>query len=81
MPFSGVNYSPDTYSPDTVRLMYRALEEAWITLERRGHGGDPGELRQLMSRRIMMSVALGETNVGRLTALVLSAAEAGSVDC
>ena len=75
MPFSGVNYSPDT-----LRLMYRALEAAWITLEQHGRVGDPGELRLLMSRRIMMAVALGETNVGQLTSLALRAAEAGSVD-
>jgi hypothetical protein len=75
MPFSGVNYSPDT-----LRLMYRALEAAWLTFEHRGQSQNPGEVRQLMSRRIMMAVALGETNVERLKTLALSAADAGNVD-
>jgi hypothetical protein len=70
MPFSGGNHGPETLA-----LMYRALDAAWFELGQRGRAKNPGELRPLMARRIMGEVTLGETNVERLKTLALGAVD------
>ena len=69
MPFTG------THDADRLRLMYRALDTAWLELEQRGQCEHPGELRLLMGKRIMAEAALGETNVGRLRMAALAAVD------
>ena len=74
MPFLG-----SAFDPTTLTLMYRALDAAWVELVQRGQCKNLGEIRPLMTKRIMAEVALGETNPQRLKILALSAVNVGAI--
>lgn len=70
-------FSYGAYDPETLALMYRALNAAWLELVQRGEHPSPADVRPLMAKRIMAEVTLGETSVERLKTVALVAADTG----
>lgn len=70
---------PNSFDPDTVALMGRVCDDAWIEAQRwlsLAPMGDPSCLRETLALRVMAAVANGERNPQRLRLLALEALDA-----
>ena len=63
------DYTGTTYDPDTIRVMAEAYEKVLVELH---DGGQPNVVREVIAKRIVELIAIGERDPQQLCATVLS---------